>query len=253
MTDRCSAESVDAWQRDAIAQALLDRFIERGMARISGPTFPPGTKVQTLVRSYRDDFYADADAVLTSLNVAQPPQPPSEVYTEICHKDGCPRGGIPVQIVGSATKAMQERNLRVCDAAAQPPQPSAESATGTDADWAAKLGIVCRYPDGADRCSGCPHYQDPKRYPVCDYTPDPSQPPQPSADAAEGGRYAVDDPWCRPRGAAATPLGPCTQAELDAFEGLDSKSKQLFLMWVERARKAEAIREMMSPAERGTL
>jgi hypothetical protein len=35
-------------------------------------------------------------------------------------------------------------------------------------------------------------------------------------------------------------LGPCTQAELDAFEGLDSKSKQLFSRWVDRALKAEA-------------
>jgi len=39
---------------------------------------------------------------------------------------------------------------------------------------------------------------------------------------------------------AQCPLTPCTQAELDAFEGLDSKSKQLFTMWVERALKAEA-------------
>lgn len=50
--------------RDAIAQALLDRFIERGSVRFGGSTFPPGTKIQTLVRSYRDDFYADADAIL---------------------------------------------------------------------------------------------------------------------------------------------------------------------------------------------
>ncbi len=39
---------------------------------------------------------------------------------------------------------------------------------------------------------------------------------------------------------AATPLGPCTQAEIDAFEGLDDKSKRLFSIWVERALKAEA-------------
>jgi hypothetical protein len=49
-------------ERDAIAQALLDRFIERGMARINGPTFPPGTKIQTLVQSYRDDFIRGARA-----------------------------------------------------------------------------------------------------------------------------------------------------------------------------------------------
>jgi hypothetical protein len=35
-------------------------------------------------------------------------------------------------------------------------------------------------------------------------------------------------------------LGPCTQTELDAFEGLDSKSRQLFSTWVDRALKAEA-------------
>ena len=41
------------------------------------------------------------------------------------------------------------------------------------------------------------------------------------------------------------PLGPCTQAELDAFQALDSKSKRLFLMWVDRALKAEdALREI---------
>ncbi len=34
--------------------------------------------------------------------------------------------------------------------------------------------------------------------------------------------------------------GACTQAELDAFDGLDDKSKRLFLMWVDRALKAEA-------------
>lgn len=39
---------------------------------------------------------------------------------------------------------------------------------------------------------------------------------------------------------AQGPLGPCTQVELDAFEGLDSKSKQLFLGWVDRALKAES-------------
>lgn len=39
---------------------------------------------------------------------------------------------------------------------------------------------------------------------------------------------------------AQAPLSPCTQEELDAFEGLNPKSKQLFLMWVERALKAEA-------------
>lgn len=50
--------------------------------------------------------------------------------------------------------------------------------------------------------------------------------------------------WWRIRAAlaaqSAAPVGICTQAELDAFEGLDSKSKILFSMWVERALKAEA-------------
>ena len=54
------------------------------------------------------------------------------------------------------------------------------------------------------------------------------------------GYQALLADWRRLRDVAAKPLGPCTQAELDAFEGLDSKSKQLFLMWVERAQKAEA-------------
>ena len=58
------AAPTDPTRRDAIAQALLDRFIERGSVRMGGSTFPPGTKVQTLVRSYQDDFYADADAIL---------------------------------------------------------------------------------------------------------------------------------------------------------------------------------------------
>jgi hypothetical protein len=44
-------------------------------------------------------------------------------------------------------------------------------------------------------------------------------------------------------GAAQAPLSACTQAELDAFEGLDSKSQQLFLMWLDRALKAEAAAE----------
>jgi len=39
----------------------------------------------------------------------------------------------------------------------------------TDSDWARRLGIVCKYPDGADRCTGCPHYQHPDRYSKCDY------------------------------------------------------------------------------------
>ncbi len=38
-----------------------------------------------------------------------------------------------------------------------------------DGDWAARLGIKCEYPDGADRCAGCPHYFNPKRNPDCSY------------------------------------------------------------------------------------
>lgn len=40
---------------------------------------------------------------------------------------------------------------------------------------------------------------------------------------------------------AAAPVGPCTQAELDAWiETIDSKNARLLLMWKERAEKAEA-------------
>lgn len=36
-------------------------------------------------------------------------------------------------------------------------------------------------------------------------------------------------------------LGPCTQAELDAWiETIDSKNSRLLVMWMERAKKAEA-------------
>ena len=43
-------------------------------------------------------------------------------------------------------------------------------------------------------------------------------------------------------------FNPCTQAELDAFEDLDSKSKRLFRMWVDRAQKAEARIEALKSA-----
>lgn len=58
--------------REVVAQALLDRFIERGQARLGGPTYPPGTKMKSLPPSYSDDLYRDADAVLKVL--AAPPQ-----------------------------------------------------------------------------------------------------------------------------------------------------------------------------------
>lgn len=41
----------------------------------------------------------------------------------------------------------------------------------SDEEWCARLGITCRYPDGADQCDGCPHYRDPKTYPVCEWAP----------------------------------------------------------------------------------
>jgi hypothetical protein len=50
--------------------------------------------------------------------------------------------------------------------------------------------------------------------------------------------------------AAAAPMGPLTQAELDAFAGLDSKSQQLFLMWADRAMKAEAALSALSRPHR---
>lgn len=53
--------------RERIAQALLDRFIERGKRRLGGSTFREGTKINELVASYRDDFMADADAVIEVL------------------------------------------------------------------------------------------------------------------------------------------------------------------------------------------
>ncbi len=40
---------------------------------------------------------------------AAPPQ--AATYTEVCKSKDCPRGGRPVEIVGSAIKAMQARNL----------------------------------------------------------------------------------------------------------------------------------------------
>lgn len=56
--------------REQIAQALLDRFIARGMARLGGPTFPVGTKLSDLPASYRDDFLADAGAIRPALDAA---------------------------------------------------------------------------------------------------------------------------------------------------------------------------------------
>jgi hypothetical protein len=50
-----------------------------------------------------------------------------------------------------------------------PEHPSTEQAVAEIIDWASRLKIVCHHPDGADRCSGCPHYQDPKRNPECSY------------------------------------------------------------------------------------
>lgn len=38
-----------------------------------------------------------------------------------------------------------------------------------ESDWADRLGIKCSYPDGANRCAGCPHYFDPERNPECSY------------------------------------------------------------------------------------
>jgi hypothetical protein len=52
--------------REAVAQALLDRFIQRGKCRTigGGSSFPDGTKVSSLPASYKDDFFADADAII---------------------------------------------------------------------------------------------------------------------------------------------------------------------------------------------
>jgi hypothetical protein len=36
-------------------------------------------------------------------------------YIEVCKNPTCPRGGAPVEIVGSATEAMRNRNLGVAD------------------------------------------------------------------------------------------------------------------------------------------
>lgn len=56
----------DAVER--VAQVLLDRFIERSKCRsLSGkPTFRDGTKITELPASYRDDFEADARAILAT-------------------------------------------------------------------------------------------------------------------------------------------------------------------------------------------
>ncbi|MBI1689484.1 hypothetical protein [Methylorubrum sp. DB1722] len=48
----------------AIAQALFDRFIDRGNARLGGSAFRKGERVQDLVHSYRQDFLDDAAAVM---------------------------------------------------------------------------------------------------------------------------------------------------------------------------------------------
>jgi hypothetical protein len=53
-----------------VAQALLDRFIDRGRCRIGGPAYPEGTRVDSLPPSYRDDFYLDAKAVITAQEAA---------------------------------------------------------------------------------------------------------------------------------------------------------------------------------------
>jgi hypothetical protein len=55
--------------RERIAQALLDRFIVRSKLR-GNSEWREGTKVTELVASYRDDFMADADAILSALPVA---------------------------------------------------------------------------------------------------------------------------------------------------------------------------------------
>lgn len=57
--------------RTLAAQALLDRFIERSEARIfhDGINFAKGTKLGDLPKSYVDDFYQDADAVLAALGL----------------------------------------------------------------------------------------------------------------------------------------------------------------------------------------
>lgn len=61
-----SIQGEDAVER--MAQALLDRFIERSKCRsLSGkPTFRDGTKITELPASYRDDFEADARAILAT-------------------------------------------------------------------------------------------------------------------------------------------------------------------------------------------
>lgn len=56
-----------------------------------------------------------------------------------------------------------------------------------------------------------------------------------------------------PETAEGREIGPCTQAEIDAFEGLDPKSKQLFQLWVERALKAEAALALSSADSRGDI
>lgn len=55
-----------------VAQSQLDRFIERGAARIQGPAFPVGTKLSELPPSYRDDFVKDARAAIEAMR--QPTQ-----------------------------------------------------------------------------------------------------------------------------------------------------------------------------------
>jgi len=66
--ERLSARAVMP-DREAVARIIADRFIERGKARITGT---PYASYDEMPGSYRNDFLADADALIAAGLIAQP-------------------------------------------------------------------------------------------------------------------------------------------------------------------------------------
>jgi len=69
-----------------------------------------------------------------------------QTYTEVCKNPTCPRGGMPVEIVGSAIEAMRDRNL-------------SRSVSDTSTDRPVFYGAQCSsYPNCTGGCGlGCTH------------------------------------------------------------------------------------------------
>lgn len=65
--------------------------------------------------------------------------------------------------------------------------------------------------------------------------------------------WQAASPIAQSSAAIDTPLSPCTQTELDAFEGLNSNSKRLFQMWVDRALKAEVANVAQAVPDRAAI